>query len=143
MADDKCKDDATCIASTVEFLRLQNSVENLASTSRDHCKSAKSLAIAAASAATISVAAALASVAICAASGWWFPPLCFAAVATSLALALTSSLAAGAATQELLFYRSSRRRCRVAKSAMSSAYNQMINDCDKECTPKRQFDCHC
>jgi hypothetical protein len=54
MADDKCTDDESCVAATKRFLKQQNKAEGLASISRDHCKNAKSLAVTAAAAATIS-----------------------------------------------------------------------------------------
>lgn len=144
MPDDKCKDDETCVASTKNFLKLKNKAEGLASVSRGDCKDAKSLAVAAAAAATVSVAAALAAVTICAASGWWFLPLCVAALAIAAAAAATSAAAAGAAATSLAFYvLSSKPKCKEAKAVMSTAYDKMIDDCDKECGSKRQFDCGC
>jgi hypothetical protein len=53
MPDDKCKQDATCKASTKNFLKLQNKAEGLATTSRMHCKDSKSLAVASAAAAAL------------------------------------------------------------------------------------------
>ena len=143
MQDDKCKDDKTCVAATKKFLKLQNKAEGLASVSRKHCKNAKSLAVAAAAAASVSVAAALASVKICAASGWWFPPLCVAAVAIAAVAALAAGTASILAAIALAEYNSSLPKCEAAKAAMSSAYDKMIDDCDKECASKRQFDCNC
>jgi hypothetical protein len=141
--DDKCKQDAQCIASTKEFLKLQNKADGLAATSRMHCKDAKSLAVAAGAAAALAVSAAAAAVKVCAASGWWFPPLCAAAVAIAATAAIASAVAAGAAAAALTSYRSSLTKCEAAKKDMSSAYDKMIDDCDKECASKKQFDCTC
>ena len=141
--DDKCNNDATCVSSVQNFLKLQNKAENMAARSRRYCKDSKSIAMASAGAAIVCVAAAAASVSLSAASGWWFSPLTIGAVGISAVAATASAAAGGAALAALATYRSTLTKAKAAIVIMSAAYDKMIDDCGKECAAKRQFDAHC